>query len=135
MNEIKFLKCLQDHGIGETLEVSTNEYEEFDASDGKCIVEFKYRNSDYDEYMIEATKIFSNYHYAQKVNKKFFYVVITPTLIIVWDMAKYLNEFNNGNVTFNNVYLPTNQHRGEKRNIKKFVNFIPVSWAVKIIRL
>jgi len=135
MDDKTFLKVIQEHGMGKDLILSTQEFEEFDASDGKIIVEFKHRGEDYAEQMVEATKIFSNYHYAQKVGKRFFFVVITPKRMVVWDVGDYLENTRAGKVTFDKMTLPSNQHREKGKNINKFVHFIPVQYAVKVVNL
>ena len=47
----------------------------YDAEDSKHIVEIKNRRSYYPTKMIEASKLFTNFQKAQKLNKYFIYVV------------------------------------------------------------
>lgn len=142
MNDKEFLKTIQEHGLGAKLKLAKNEYEEFDAFDDNTIVEFKHRGQDYAEYLIEGTKMLTNYHYAQKVGKKFFFVVITPKRLIVWDVGLYLMKTENskydkrpGKIMFTSQLLPTNQHRGDTHKINKFIHYIPVVDAIKVVRL
>jgi len=134
MNDEEFLKVMQSHGLGKHLILSTQHYEEFDASDGNTIVEFKHRGQDYAEYIVDSVKIGSNLNYAQKMNKNFFFAIITPKRLIVWDIVKYILSQPKG-VLFIPQILPENQNPGNNRKLVNLVHYIPVMDAIKIIQL
>ena len=129
-DEQKNLDELKDHGFGETLKLSTEEFSRFDAYSDKVIVEFKRRDRDYAEQMIEGTKLFDNFHYAQTVGKTFFYVVFSPKYILIWNINEHFAEHD---VTFMRRSLPTNQHRGGKDYIFKMITYVPIETVFKKI--
>ena len=134
MSDEEFLKVIQSHGMGKDLILSTQHYEEFDASDGLNIVEFKNRGQDYAEYIVDSVKIGSNLNYAQKVNKNFFFVIITPKRMIVWNIVKYILSKPKG-IVFIPQRLPENQEPGNNRKLINLVHYISVLDATKVIQL
>tara|TARA_R110000824_G_scaffold41522_2_gene123476 strand:+ start:3960 stop:4361 length:402 start_codon:yes stop_codon:yes gene_type:complete len=64
----------------------------YDAEDSKHIVEIKNRRSYYPTKMIEASKLFTNFQKAQKLNKYFIYVVTDKKGLFIFNISNRIDD-------------------------------------------
>lgn len=121
---------LQKHGFGKTLKLSKNEFESFDAFNDNVIIEFKERDQEYNEQLVEGMKLFKNYHIAQSTNKDFYYIVFTPKYILIWNINTYFEE---NQLLFSRRSLPATTEFKKTKWIYKMVTYLETNKTVKKI--
>ena len=105
-NELLVLKQLNGHLPKNKPVINTSRYHRFDAYNENYIVEVKYRNKEYENYIIEFDKYAYNVMYSDLYKKKFLYVVGTPNDVYVFNITNLNinnNNNNNHNTANNNI--------------------------------
>lgn len=70
--------------------LSEERYNSYDAEDYKYIVEVKTRYDYYKDKLIEAFKLYSNFHKAEVKGKQFLYVLTDPKGFYVYNITKLM---------------------------------------------
>ena len=89
-NELLVLKQLNGHLPKNKPVINTSRYHRFDAYNENYIVEVKYRNKEYENYIIEFDKYAYNVMYSDLYKKKFLYVVGTPNDVYVFNITNLI---------------------------------------------
>jgi len=90
MGEKQILELLQSFKICLNAKLTTDKYCRYDAETDKSIIEFKYREKSYNDYLIEAHKLVENFQTSQQKGKNFFYVVVTKKSVHVWNITELI---------------------------------------------
>jgi len=90
-NEVKILKSFNRY-LSDKAILSENEYHRFDAENNNYIVELKYRNAKYNDWIIEFDKYAYNKVYSEINNKIFLYVVGYENYIWIYNITELDNS-------------------------------------------
>ena len=129
-NELLVLKKLNGHLPENKPVINTSRYHRFDAYNENYIVEVKYRNKEYENYIIEFDKYAYNVMYADLYKKKFLYVVGTPNDVYVFNITN-LNK-SGYNYKWEMRPMPKQTEFEQNWDINKFVGYLDL-WAGKKI--
>ena len=108
--------------FGKDLKEVSYQYSRFDAYDKDYIVEFKYRNDNYNRTLIEFDKYSFNCSYALLKKKRFLYVVGYEDRMSVFDIFDLNNSGHNYCWEWREMPEQTEFNKTEK--IFKFVGYI-----------
>ncbi len=103
-------------------------FSSYDAEDDFYIVEIKNRRGYYPTKMIEALKLFTNYHKAQKMGKHFLYIVTDESGLYVFNISKVIDEIIDLGVK--KTRQPSTTDFDDDRTIVKYVYFIPETMSI-----
>jgi hypothetical protein len=129
-NELSVLKQLNGHLPKNKPVINTSRYHRFDAYNENYIVEVKYRNKEYENYIIEFDKYAYNVMYSDLYKKKFLYVVGTPNDVYVFNITN-LNK-SGYNYKWEMRPMPKQTEFEQNWDINKFVGYLDL-WAGKKI--
>lgn len=129
-NELLVLKQLNGHLPKNKPVINTSRYHRFDAYNENYIVEVKYRNKEYENYIIEFDKYAYNVMYSDLYKKKFLYVVGTPNDVYVFNITN-LNK-SGYNYKWEMRPMPKQTEFEQNWDINKFVGYLDL-WAGKKI--
>ena len=129
-NELLVLKQLNGHLPKNKPVINTSRYHRFDAYNENYIVEVKYRNKEYENYIIEFDKYAYNVMYSDLYKKKFLYVVGTPNDVYVFNITN-LNK-SGYNYKWEMRPMPKLTEFEQNWDINKFVGYLDL-WAGKKI--
>ena len=116
LNNVKNLEDLSE----------TDDMCSFDAENDTAIVEFKVRRKEYDQWMIELYKLSHNYRYSQVNSKLFYYVVVTPSKMIIWNISALILYKS---LSVKTISSPRQTDFDKTGNIFKLVSFLKVEDA------
>jgi hypothetical protein len=100
----------------------------YDAEDDFYIAEVKNRRDYYPTKMIEALKLFTNYHKAQKKGKSFLYIVTDKSGLYVFNISRVIDEILQTGIK--KTRQPSTTDFGDDRKILKYVYYIPEALAI-----
>ena len=103
-------------------------FSSYDAEDDFYIVEVKNRRDYYPTKMIEALKLFTNYHKAQKKGKSFLYIVTDKSGLYVFNISRVIDEVLETGIK--KTRQPSTTDFGDDRRIVKYVYYIPEALAI-----
>jgi len=103
-------------------------FSSYDAEDDFYIVEVKNRRDYYPTKMIEALKLFTNYHKAQKKGKSFLYIVTDKSGLYVFNISRVIDEIID--LGIKKTRQPSTTDFGDVRKIVKYVYYIPEALAI-----
>ena len=129
-NELLVLKHLNKHFSEDKPILCKDEYHRFDAYNNNYIIEIKYRNKEYENYIIEFDKYAYNTMYADLFNKKFLYVVGTPNDIYVFNITNL--DKSGYNYKWEMREMPKQTEFDKNYHIDKLVGYLDL-WAGKKI--
>jgi hypothetical protein len=129
-NELLVLKHLNEHFKEDKPILCKDEYHRFDAYNNNYIIEIKYRNKEYENYIIEFDKYAYNTMYSDLFNKKFLYIVGTPNDIYVFNITN-LNK-SRYNYKWEMREMPKQTEFDKKYKINKLVGYLDL-WTGKKI--
>lgn len=108
---------------------TTKPYIWFDAyDDHNNIYEFKYRHTDYSNFIIEFRKWSNNYMFAHINNKKFIYVVTAGSNTYLFDINELGKKKHNYSWQWRSMKKQTEFR--DNKEIDKYIGYIPKSKAV-----
>ena len=131
-NEIKILKSLNRY-LSDKAILSENEYHRFDAENNNYIVELKYRNAKYNDWIIEFDKYAYNKVYAEINNKIFLYVVGYENYIWIYNITELDNS--GYNYKWQNKAMPKQTEFNKNYDIVKYVGHLELSVAKNKIQM
>ena len=135
MSDNEILELLKKHGVGDDLILANNDLSEFDASSQFVLVEFKFTKQTLNSYLIEMKKLINCFHFAETQGKYFYYIVVNPTNIFIWDVSKMI-KFDN--IKLECLLLPyqTNSelHGKTTNKISKLITRLSIYKADKTIK-
>ena len=108
-------------------------FSSYDAEDDFYIVEIKNRRGYYSTKMIEALKLFTNYHKAQKMSKDFLYIVTDEAGLYVFNISKVIDEIID--LGIKKTRQPSTTDFDDDRTIVKYVYLIPEAMSIYTIDL
>jgi len=100
----------------------------YDAEDDFYIAEVKNRRDYYPTKMIEALKLFTNYHKAQKKGKSFLYIVTDKSGLYVFNISRVIDEVIETGIKKSNLHSTTDFK--DDRRIVKYFYLIPETLAI-----
>ena len=103
-------------------------FSSYDAEDDFYIAEIKNRRGYYSTKMIEALKLFTNYHKAQKKGKSFLYIATDESGLYVFNISKVIDEIIDLGVK--KTRQPSTTDFDDDRTIVKYVYFIPEAMSI-----
>jgi len=129
-NELMIIERLNRYFKDDKPILCKNQYHRFDAYNNNYIIEIKYRNKEYNNYIIEFDKYSYNVMYSKLFNKKFLYVVGTPNDIYVFNINNL--DKSGYNYKWEIREMPKQTEFSDNYNIDKFVGYLDL-WAGKKI--
>ena len=129
-NELLVLKQLNGYLPKNKPVINTSRYHRFDAYNENYIVEIKYRNKEYENYIIEFDKYAYNVMYSDLYKLKFLYVVGTPNDTYVFNITN-LNKAKY-NYKWEMRPMPKQTEFEQTWDINKFVGYLDL-WSGKKI--
>ena len=136
-NEIKIIKALNKYFKDDNPILCPNQYHRFDAYNNNYIIEIKYRNKLYKDFLIEFDKYAYNRLYAEINNKKFLYVVGVPEAehLGAYNIYVYnISQLDKSGYKYNwhMREMPKQTEFDKNWNIDKYVGYLEL-WAAKKI--
>ena len=127
-NELQTIENLKEQ-LNREIYQTTKQYLWFDAyDDNDNIYEFKYRHTDYNNFIIEFRKWSMNYMFAHINDKKFLYVVEAGNHTYIFDINELGKKKHNYNWGWRSLKAQT--EFSNNKQIDKYVGYIPKSLAV-----
>jgi hypothetical protein len=130
--EREILNKLNNFFLVDVLVEDKYEYNRYDAENKYYIVEIKYRESFYEEVMIEFDKFSYNVLCSQLVKKQFIYAVKMKDEIYVFNITKLVSSGHKFKWIWKDN-LPKQTEFADKRKIKKLVGYININQSVRTI--
>ena len=109
------------------LVTSEDQYNSYDAEDDKYIVEVKTRYDYYKDKLIEAFKLYSNFHKAEVMGKQFLYVLTDPKGFYVYNITKLMPQIIEFKVV--PIRCEATTMFGNKSKVTKYSYFLPEELA------
>jgi hypothetical protein len=129
-NEIKVIKRLNKHLPKNKPIINTSRYHRFDAYNNDYIIEIKYRNKMYDNFIIEFDKYAYNKLYAEMNNRKFLYVVGIEEDVYIFNITNL--DKSGYNYNWEMRRMPKQTEFENNWDINKYVGYLEL-WASKKI--
>jgi len=129
-NEIKVIKRLNNHLPKNKPIINTSRYHRFDAYNNDYIIEIKYRNKMYDNFIIEFDKYAYNKLYAEMNNRKFLYVVGIEEDVYIFNITNL--DKSGYNYNWEMRRMPKQTEFENNWDINKYVGYLEL-WASKKI--
>jgi len=129
-NETKIIKALSTYFKGDEPIVCSNQYHRFDAYNQNYIIEVKYRNRLYKDFLIEFDKYAYNRLYAKINDKKFLYVVGVDDDIYVYNITNL--DRSGYKYNWHMKQMPKQTEFDHNWDIDKYVGYLEL-WAAKKI--
>ena len=118
---------------GTNLVLCKDEFSSYDAEDDNYIVEIKNRREYYEEKLIEALKMYSNFQKSQILGKSFLYVVTDEKGVWVYNITKLIDRIVKTPVK--GFKCPMTTDFGRKTKIIKFSYILPEDMAIKLNKI
>ena len=118
---------------GTNLVLCKDEFSSYDAEDDNYIVEIKNRREYYEEKLIEALKMYSNFQKSQILGKSFLYVVTDEKGVWVYNITKLIDRIVKTSVK--EFKCPMTTDFGRKTKIIKYSYILPEDMAIKLNKI
>jgi hypothetical protein len=127
-NELVVLKRINRYFSNDRPILCPERYHRFDAYNDSYIIEIKYRNKKYDDYVIEFDKYAYNKLYSELHNKKFLYVVGVEDETYVFNISNL--DRSRYNYKWEMRSMPKQTEFDKNYKINKYVGYLEL-WAGK----
>mgnify|MGYP003645515161 FL=1 len=129
-NELKIINRLNEYLPKSKSVSNTSTYHRFDAYNDDYVIEIKYRNKMYKDFIIEFDKYAYNKLYAEINNKKFLYVVGFEDDVYVYNITNL--DKSGYNYNWQMIAMPKQTEFEKNWDINKYVGYLEL-WAAKKI--